>query len=102
MLEKLPSISSGLYYAKISDIEIHHLINQKFIDPDNFTIWHDRLGHRGSIMIRKMIENSHGHPLKNQKVLKSNEFSYVAYSQGKLITKPSLAKVGVESPAFLE
>ncbi|PHT58301.1 hypothetical protein CQW23_00664 [Capsicum baccatum] len=32
MLEKLPALSSGLYYAEISTIEAHSIVNQKFID----------------------------------------------------------------------
>ena len=53
-------------------------------------------------MMWKIIENSHGHPLKNLKVFQSKEFSCAAYSEGKFIIKPSLAKVGTESPTFLE
>lgn len=53
-------------------------------------------------MMKKIIENSHGHPLKNQKILQSNELSCAACSQGKLIIRPSIAKIGIESPAFLE
>ena len=53
-------------------------------------------------MMRKIIENSHGHPLKNQKIFQFKEFSCVACSQGKLIFRPSQAKIGIESPAFLE
>ena len=53
-------------------------------------------------MMQKIIENSHGHPLKNLKIFQFKEFSCVACSQGKLIIKPSPAKVGIESPTFLE
>ena len=53
-------------------------------------------------MIRRIIENSHGHPLKNQKILLSSDYSYSACSQGKLITKPSHSKIVVECPSFLE
>ena len=57
--------------------------------------------------MRRIIENSYEHPsnnlpLKNQKILQSNELSCDACSQGKLIIRPSLAKVGTESPTFLE
>ena len=65
ILEKLPALSSGLYYTNISMIETHALLNKKFIDLDTFIIWHDRLGHLRSIMMHKIIENSHGHLLKN-------------------------------------
>jgi hypothetical protein len=53
-------------------------------------------------MIRRIIENSHGHPLKNQKILAPSDYPCSAYSQGKLIIKPSLSKIVVESPSFLE
>ena len=75
---------------------------QKPSDPKYFTIWHDRLGHPGSIMMRRIIENSCGHPLKIQKILLSNEFLYAACSQGKLIIRRSPLKVVVESPAYFE
>ncbi|KAL4026378.1 hypothetical protein IC575_014807 [Cucumis melo] len=77
-------------------------MNPKFMNLNMFTIWHDRLGHPGSIMMKRIIENSHGHPLKNQKILQSKELSCIACSQGKLIIRPSPAKVGVESPIVLE
>ena len=80
ILEKLPSFSSGLYYTNISMVETHAIVNQKFTNPDTFIIWHDRLGHPGSIMMRRIIENSNGHPLKNQKILMSNEFFCAASS----------------------
>ena len=53
-------------------------------------------------MMRRIIENSHGHPLKNQKILLSNDYPCSACSQGKLITKPSHSKIVVECPSFLE
>jgi len=102
ILEKLPSLSSGLYYTKISAVENHHLVDQKSTNQNEFLIWHDRLGHPDSIMMRRIIKNSYGHSLKNHKILKSNEISCVACSQGKLIIRPSPTKVGIESPAFLE
>ena len=102
ILEKLPAFSSGLYYTFIHEIESHTVMAQKASDPKCFTLWHDRLGHPGSIMMRRIIENSCGHPLKNQKILLSNEFFCAACSQGKLIIRPSPLKVAVESPAFLE
>jgi hypothetical protein len=40
--------------------------------------------------------------LKNQKVVQSNEFICIACSQGKFIVRPSPAKIGYESLAFLE
>jgi hypothetical protein len=64
--------------------------------------WHDRLGHPGTIMMRRIIENSHGHPLKNQKILLQSDYPCTACSQGKLVIKSSPSKVILESPSFLQ
>lgn len=96
--EKLPAFSSGLYYTYISMVETNILVNQKF--TNNFTIWHDRLGHPGSIMMRRIIKNSCGHSLKSQQIL--HTFPCTACSQGKLIIRPSPVKINYESISFLE
>ena len=67
VLEKLHSLSSSLYYIKISVYEIHHLVGQKSTNPSDFMIWHNRLGHPDSIMMRQIIKNSNGHSLKVKK-----------------------------------
>lgn len=99
VLEKLRAFSTGLYYTKISIMETNAIENPKF--SENLIVWHDRLGHPGSIMLQKIIRNSCGHPLKNQKIL-PHDFSCVACSQGKLIIRPSPIKVNSESINFLE
>ena len=38
-------------------------------------------------MMRKIIEHSHGHPLKNQKILLRNEYPCATCSQSKLIVR---------------
>ena len=53
-------------------------------------------------MVRRIIKNSHVHPLKNQKILLSSDYPCTACSQGKLIVRPFHTKVLVESPTFLE
>ena len=65
-------------------------------------IWHERLGHPGLSMMRRIINNFLRHSLKNQKILMPNDYSCVASSQGKLIIKPSFTKVEYESPTFLK
>lgn len=102
VLEKLPSFSSGLYYSNISTFETYTVINKESTSPNPFYIWHDRLGHPGSSMMRKIIENSFGHSLKTKEILQFKEFSCAACSQGKLITRPSPVKIVTESPLFLE
>ena len=63
--EKLSTFSSGLYHTTIKSIESNVVVNQKFNNPKIFNLWHDRLGHPGSSMIRRIIKHSNGHPLKN-------------------------------------
>ena len=53
-------------------------------------------------MMRRIIEHSDRHPLKNQKILFLDKYSCVACSQGKLIVRPSFSKVIYELPVFLE
>ncbi|KAL0561638.1 hypothetical protein IC582_002078 [Cucumis melo] len=102
ILEILSAFSSGLYYTHIRVIETYATMNPNFVNLNMFTVSHNRLGHPGSITMRRIIENSHRQPLKNQKTLQSNELSCIASSQGKLIIRPSSAKVRVESPTLLE
>ena len=74
IMEKLSTFSFGLYKTNIKSIELYVVVNQKFNDPKTFVLWHDMLGHPGSSMMWRIIEHSHGHPLKNQKILLPNEY----------------------------
>ena len=78
IMEKLSAYSSGLYTIQIKAIESYVAINQKFNDLKTFVFWHGRLGHPRSSMMRRIIKHSHGHPLKNQKTILSNEYLCVA------------------------
>ena len=51
--------------------------------------------------MRRIIENSHEHPLKNQKILLPSDYPCAACSQGELVIKPSPSKAIVESLLFL-
>ena len=102
VVETLLAFFTGLYHTTIKSIESYVVVNQKFNDPKTFVLWHDRLGHPRSLMMRRIIENSQGHELKNQKILLSHEYPCVACSQGKLIVMPSHTKVKFESPTVLE
>ena len=77
-------------------------MNQIFNDPKTFVLWNDILNHSGSSMMRRIIEHSHGYPLKNQKILLPNEYPCAACSQGKLIVRSSFSKVTFESSIILE
>ena len=52
--------------------------------------------------MRRIVQNSNGHPLTSRQILKSHDFSCTACSQGKLIIRPSFTKIAFESPVFLE
>jgi hypothetical protein len=73
LLEKIPSLSSGLYYTYIKPVQ-HVAYKLIFQNLDVFKIWHDRLGHPGIGMMRKIIGNSIGHKLNTSKFLKPSNF----------------------------
>lgn len=98
VLETIPALSTGLYYAKVSMIEANVAIKARFKDH---TIWHDRLGHPGTNMMRKLIQSSKGHTLKENRFFPQH-LTCTACSQGKLITRPSPVKVSKETLNFLE
>ena len=54
--EKLLAFSSMLYHTTIKLIKSYAVMNQKFNDQKIFTLWHNRLGHPGSSMMRRIIE----------------------------------------------
>ena len=78
IMKKLSTFSYGLYHTNIKSIESYVFVNQKFNNPKTFVLCHDRLGHPGSLMMRRIIEHSYGHPLKNQEILLPNEYPCVA------------------------
>src|SRR4051812_41851084 len=66
-LEKLPKLSFGSHYTYIHEIECNLVVKE---DPKIMTLQQDRLGHPGSTMMRKIVESTHGHPLKSFKLTK--------------------------------
>ena len=55
-------------------------MHQKCYNLKMFMLWHDRVRRPGTIMIHQIIENSYGHPLKNQKILLPSDYPSAAYS----------------------
>ena len=102
ILEQMASLSCGLYQTTIRPIESHAIINQKFNDSKAFILWHERLGHPGFSMMRRIVTNSNGHPLTSRQILTFHDFNCAACFQGKMIVRPSFTKVVSDSPAFLE
>ncbi|GJV23042.1 disease resistance CC-NBS-LRR class family protein [Tanacetum coccineum] len=103
VFEKLPMLHSGLHYTHINVPQAHMAVKEKYCDPGIFSLWHDRLGHPGSTMMKRIIENAHGHPVKDQKFPKIDKVPLcTSCSLGKLIARPSPFKVENESSMFLE
>ncbi|XP_012842190.1 PREDICTED: uncharacterized protein LOC105962428 [Erythranthe guttata] len=100
--EKFEATASGLYCVQIRAFESYATMPWKLVNPDIHGLWHDRLGHPGTTMMRRIAQHTKGHPLKDTKILMSNEYFCESCSQGKLIIKPSIEKVGYESPSFLQ
>ncbi|GJU56587.1 putative reverse transcriptase domain-containing protein [Tanacetum coccineum] len=103
VFEKLPMLHSGLHYTHINVPQAHMAVKEKYCDPGIFSLWHDRLGHPGSTMMKRIVENTHGHPLKDQRFSKMDKVPLcTSCSLGKLIVRPSPLKIENESPMFLE
>nr|GEV74363.1 putative zinc finger, CCHC-type [Tanacetum cinerariifolium] len=103
VFEKLPMFNSGFHYTHINVPQAHMAVKEKYCYTGIFILWHDRLGHPGSTMIKRIIENTHGHPLKDQKFSKIDKVPLcTSCSFRKLIARPSPLKVKNESPMFLE
>jgi hypothetical protein len=101
ILERILFLPSGLYYTYIKPLP-HVAYKVIFQNIDAFTIWHERLGHPGVGMMRKIIGNSSGHNLNLAKFLKSSDFMCTTCATKKLILKPSHVKIKVEPLKFLE
>jgi hypothetical protein len=101
IFEKIPSLSSGLYFTYIKPVE-HVAYKVIFQNVDAFQTWHDRLGHPGIGMMRKITCNSNGHDLNEAKFPQSLDFMCTACATGKLILRPSRLKIQAEPLQFLE
>jgi hypothetical protein len=98
ILERIPSSPFGLYYTYIKHVP-HVVYKLIFQNVDALQIWHDRLGHPGVRMMRKIIDNCTGHNLNE--FPKTSDFICTAYATGKLILKPSPLKIHIEPLKFL-
>ncbi|GJX64491.1 retrovirus-related pol polyprotein from transposon TNT 1-94 [Tanacetum coccineum] len=88
ILEKLTMLHSGLHYTHLSMVESHMVIKEKSCDPGLISLWHDQLSHLGSTMMKRTIESTHGHPLKDQKILQMDKMvPCTSCSLGKLIAR---------------
>jgi hypothetical protein len=99
ILERIPSLPSGLYYTYIKHVP-HVAYKVIFQNVDAFQIWHDRLGHPGVGMMRKIIGNYIGHNLT--KFPNTSDFICRTCATGKLIMRPSPLKIHTEPMKLLE
>jgi hypothetical protein len=81
-----------LYYTYIKP-KPHLAYTIIFQNLDKFKIWHDRLGHPGVGMMRKIIDGSTGHNITVNNFPKFLDFVCTACATKKLITRPSYLKI---------
>jgi len=101
IVETFPSMRQALYYTYIKPIHKHVTMQTIIRKNESYRIWHDRLGHPGLSMMKRITNNSNGHSLKKNDFPNHEDFVCIACAKGKLITRPSKLKVRDESPAFL-
>jgi hypothetical protein len=80
-LENVPSLPSGLYYTYIKPVP-HITCKVIFQNVDIFKTCHERLGHPGIGMMRKIMSNSSGHDMSDRKFLKSSDFVCTSCATG--------------------
>nr|GEW37558.1 hypothetical protein [Tanacetum cinerariifolium] len=96
-------LHSGLHYTQINMPQAHMAVKEKYYDSGIFSVWHDMLGHTGSSMTKRIVKNTHGHPLKYQRFFKIDKVPLcTSCSLRKLIVRPSSLKIENESLLFLE
>jgi hypothetical protein len=92
---------SVLYHTYIKHVT-HVVYKVIFQNVDTFQIWHDRLGHPGVGMMRKIIDNCICHNLREAKFLKTSDFICTSSATGKLILRPSSLKIQIKPLKFLK
>ena len=55
IMEKLSTLSYGLYHTIIKSIESRVVVKQKFNDPKTFILLYDKLGHPRSLIMQGII-----------------------------------------------
>nr|CAD39881.2 OSJNBb0067G11.4 [Oryza sativa Japonica Group]CAE05263.2 OSJNBb0115I09.25 [Oryza sativa Japonica Group] len=83
VVERLPSSPSGLYYTYIKPTEEYVAMKTIFRNPESFRVWHDRLGHLGFGMMRRIINNSASHNVETNDFPNPEDFICPACAKGK-------------------
>ena len=102
ILEKLRSLECGLYLTTINTVESYAILNPKFSNSTPIVLWHERLGHLDTSMLRRILHQSNGHSLTTGHISSHIDYNYLARTQGKFITRPSSLKFDYVTPQFLE
>ena len=102
ILEKLRSLECGLYLTTINTVESYAILNPKFSNSTPIVLWHERLGHPGTSMLRRILHQSNGHSLTIGRISSHTDYNCLACTQGKFITRPFSLKVDSDTPQFLE
>ena len=102
ILEKLRSLDCGLYLTTINTVESYAILNPKFNNSPLIVLWHERLCHPGTSMLRRILHQSNGNSLTNGHISSNNHYNCIACTQGKFITRPSSLKIDSNPPQFLE
>ena len=100
-LEKLRSLECGLYLTTINIVESYAILNPKFSNSTPIVLWHERHGHPGTSMLRRILHQSNGHSLTTGHISSHTDYNCLACTQGKFITRPSSLKVDSDTPQFL-
>ena len=102
IMEILRSLECSLYLTTINTVESYAILNPKFSNSSLIVLWHERLGHPDTSMLRRILRQSNGHSLTNDYISSHNHYNCIACTQGKFITRPSSLKVDYDPPQFLE
>jgi hypothetical protein len=94
IIEKFPSLESGLYYTKISAPSVYTFLKTVFRHSELFSLWHYRLGHPGLRMMRNIINNSQGHCINVKHFPNQEDFM----CHGKIDSKTIPLRVKNENP----
>ena len=99
--ENMKCIPSGLYTTTTRPIECHYVAGPTTGTTHEITPWHDRMGHPGRIVMRRILKSSHMHPL-TRSLGSIQGIACQTCSMGKLITKPSYDKIRSNPPIFIQ
>ena len=85
-MKKLRSLECGLYLTTINTVESYAILNPKFSNSTPIVLWHERLGHPSTFMLRRILHQSNGHSLTTGHISSHTDYNCLSCTQGKFIT----------------